>query len=61
MVLMIVVLFVMGELILPRELTEETCCEPFDVPWKMTREDGSVSEITIPGDYEIKRDEKIIV
>lgn len=61
MVLMIAVLFVVGELILPRELTEETCCEPFDVPWKMTREDGSVSEITIPGDYEIKRDEKIIV
>ena len=61
MVLMIAVLFVVGELILPRELTDEICCEPFDVPWKMTREDGSVSEITIPGDYEIGRDEKVIV
>ncbi|MGN1170390.1 MAG: hypothetical protein ACI4SZ_01930, partial [Lachnospiraceae bacterium] len=61
MVVVVAVLFVIGELFLPRELTDETCCEPFDVPWKMIREDGSVSDITIPGDYEIERDEKVIV
>lgn len=61
MIVVVAALFVVGELILPRELTEETYCEPFDVSWKMIREDGSVSDITIPGDYEIERDEKVIV
>ena len=61
MVLAAAAFFVLCELILPEEMADETCCKPFDVPWKMIREDGSTSDITIPGDYEVGRNEKVIV
>lgn len=61
LVLIVAILFLLGELLLPEQNADETHCEQFDVPWKMIREDGSTSDIRIPGNYDVNRNEKIIV
>ena len=54
-------LFILGEIVLPSERMDEMCFQQFDVPWKMIREDGSTTDIRIPGIYNADRNEKIIV
>ena len=54
-------MFLLGELILPKETISDTRCEAFDVPWKMIRRDGTTTEITIPGVYPADRNEIVTV
>ena len=60
-VIIIAFLFILGEIVLPKEIVDDMCCEQFDVPWKMINSDGSTTDIRIPGDYEVGRNEKAIV
>ena len=60
-VIIIAFLFILGEIVLPKEIVDDMCCEQFDVPWKMINSDGSTTDIRILGDYEVGRNEKAIV
>lgn len=61
LIVIVIVLFVIGELVLPNEKMDESYGELFEVPWLMTREDGSKSELHIPGNYDLPRNEKVFV
>lgn len=54
-------LFVLGQIFLPKDMSDDSQCEQFDVPWKMINSDGSTTDIRIPGKYELARNEKMIV
>ena len=58
-VFIVAFLFLLGEFVLPKETMSDAHCEPFDAPWKMIREDGSTTDIRIPGNYEANRNEKV--
>ena len=61
-VIIIAFLFVLGELVFPKEIKDKEYCEQFDVSWKMIRSDGSViNDIHIPGDYVAERNEIVTV
>ncbi|MGN0515085.1 MAG: ATP-binding protein [Lachnospiraceae bacterium] len=51
--------FVLGQLLLPRELADNSKCEAFDVTWTMIREDGSASEVRLPGKFDVNRNERV--
>lgn len=61
LVVIIFSLFILGEIVLPKEMQDDSHCEQFDVPWKMLNSDGSTTEIRIPGKYEVPRNDKMIV
>lgn len=60
MVLVIVVLVIVGESVLPKEIWDDSHCEEFVASWKMLNSDGGITDITIPGDYEVARGEKLV-
>lgn len=51
--------FILGEMILPRETFDDLRCEEFDVPWTLIREDGSFGKATLPGQFDVKRNERL--
>lgn len=61
LIVIVIALFVIGELVLPNEKMDEPYGELFEVPWLMTREDGSKSVVNIPGNYDLPRNEKVFV
>lgn len=61
LIVIVIALFVIGELVLPNEKMDESYGELFEVPWLMTREDGSKSVVNIPGNYDLSRNEKVFV